>query len=448
MKKKLRLDYKNSLNFVTEQDVSRYVEKAKEAYRKVRDENGAGGDMLGWKTLPSSITMDNIKEIKRCTAHLSEKCEIVVVIGIGGSFIGAKAVVGALTNSFAVHGVRKRPHIIWAGHNMSGDFAFELKETLVNKEFGVIVVSKSGTTLEPALTFRYVRKIAEEKYGRTEAANRIVAVTDETKGALRELAQAEGYTSFVIPDNVGGRFSVFTPVGLLPIALAGIDVESLMEGAYYIEDKLSENEMDDDENYVLQYAALRNMFYERGKKIEIIATFEPKLNALTEWWKQLFGESEGKEGRGLFPADVSYSTDLHSIGQYIQDGERMLFETFIRVDKSDNDMIVRKDKDDMDGLNYVAGRTFSEINSLAEKGVMLAHMDGGVPNLSITIPKLDAQSVGALLYFFEYSCAVSAYMLNINPFTQDGVETYKKNMFALLERPGYEEYGETLKDRL
>lgn len=448
MKRKLQLDYKNILSFATEQDLSKNIEKAKIAYQTVRDESGAGGDMLGWKTLPSSITMDNIKEIKRCVTHLSEKCEIVVVIGIGGSYIGAKAVVEALTNSFSVHGVRKRPHIIWAGHNMSGDFAFELREILTTKEFGVIVISKSGTTLEPALTFRYIRKIAEEKYGRTEAANRIVAVTDLTKGALRELAQAEGYTSFVIPDNVGGRFSVFTPVGLLPIALAGIDIESLMEGAYYIEDKLVENEMDDDENYLLQYAAIRNMLYEMGKKVEIIATFEPKLNALTEWWKQLFSESEGKEGRGLFPVSVSYSTDLHSVGQYIQDGERMLFETFIKVDKSDNDVIVRKDKDDMDGLNYVAGKTFSEINSLAEKGVTLAHMDGGVPNVSITIPKLDAQSMGALLYFFEYSCAVSAYMLNVNPFTQDGVEAYKKNMFALLEKPGYEEHNEAIKERL
>lgn len=449
MKKKFQLDYKNILRFVTQQDVTSYIGKAALAYRTVREESGSGADMMGWKTLPSSITMDQIKEIKRCATYLTEKCEVVVVIGVGGSYIGAKAVVEALNNPFAVHCVRKRPHIVWAGHNLSGDYAYELKEMLATKEVGVIVISKSGTTLEPALSFRYIRKIVEDKYGRTEAAKRIIAITDETRGALRELAQAEGYTSFVIPDNVGGRFSVFTPVGLLPIALSGVDIEELMEGAYHIEEILTTAEISDEENYMLQYVAIRNLLYDRGKKVEILASFEPKLYALAQWWKQLFGESEGKNHRGLYPSEVIYSTDLHSIGQYVQDGERFIFETFIDIEKWDNDMIVRKDKDDMDGLNYVAGKTFCEINRLAQRGVTMAHTDGDVPNMTITIEKLDAETVGALIYFFEYSCAVSAYMLGgINPFNQDGVEAYKNNMFALLERPGYEDLTEKLKARL
>lgn len=448
MKKTLRLDYKNILGFVTEQDVANSIAKASAAYKMVREESGAGADMLGWKTLPSSITMEQIKEIKRCATHLSERCEIVVVIGIGGSYLGAKAVIEALSNPFAIHRKRKTPHIIWAGNNLSGDYAYELKEMIATKEVGVIVISKSGTTLEPALAFRTIRKIVEEKYGRTEAAKRIVAVTDETKGALRELAQAEGYASFVIPDNVGGRFSVFTPVGLLPIALAGIDIEEMMEGAYYIEEALTSDDLSEDENLMLHYAAIRNLLYERGKKVELLASFEPKLFSLSEWWKQLFSESEGKNRQGLFPANVVFSTDLHSMGQYIQDGERTLFETFIDIEKWENDVIVRKDKDDMDGLNYVAGKTIGEINKVAQRGVTLAHTDGGVPNLTLSISKLDAENVGSLLYFFQYACAVSAYMLGVNPFNQDGVEAYKENMFALLEKPGYEAIGEKLKERL
>lgn len=448
MKKTLRLDDRNILGFVTTQDIANSMTKASAACKIVREESGAGSDMLGWKTLPSSITMEQIKEIKRCAAHLSERCEVVVVIGIGGSYLGAKAVIDALSNPFAVHRKRKTPHLIWAGNNLSGDFAYELKEMIATKEVGVVVISKSGTTLEPALAFRYIRKIVEEKYGRTEAAKRIIAVTDETRGALRELAQAEGYSSFVIPDNVGGRFSVFTPVGLLPIAIAGIDIEALMEGAYYIEETLTDNDLPDEENLVIRYAAIRNLLYERGKKVELLASFEPKLQSLAEWWKQLFGESEGKNKQGIFPSNVIFSTDLHSIGQYIQDGERTLFETFIDIEKWENDVIVRKDKDDMDGLNYIAGKTIGEINKLAQRGVALAHTDGGVPNLTLTLSKLDAENVGSLLYFFQYSCAVSAYMLGVNPFDQDGVEAYKENMFALLEKPGYEAIGEKLKDRL
>lgn len=448
MKKKLQLDYSNILGFVTEEDVAHYMRKALAAYQTVRNEVGAGSNLLGWKTLPSSITMDQIKELKRCAATLTEKCEVVVVLGVGGSYVGARAVVEALTSQFSLYRQRKRPFIVWAGNNLSGDFAYELKEMIATKEVGVIVISKSGTTLETALAFRYVRKVVEDKYGRTEAAKRIVAITDKSSGALRELAQTEGYATFTIPDNVGGRFSVLTSVGLLPIALAGIDIEEMMEGAYYIEEKLTDEDMAIEENFVLQYAAIRNLMYDRGKKVEIFASFEPRLFFLTEWWKQLFAESEGKDHKGLYASNLIYSTDLHSVGQYVQDGERILFETFLDIERCDNDVIVRKDKDDMDGLNYIAGKTMGEINRLAQKGVTLAHTDGGVPNMTIKIEKLDAEIVGVLLYFFQYACAVSAYMLEVNPFDQDGVEAYKDNMFALLDKPGYEHISEKIKDRL
>lgn len=448
MKKKVFIDIENIYGFVTKSDTDAYIKKAIEAYTILREGNGVGADMLGWKTLPSSITMDQIKDIKRCAMQLSDKCEVVVVVGIGGSYIGAKAIIEALTNQFTVHKLRKRPHIIWAGHNLSGDYAFELKEMLLTKEVGVIAISKSGTTLEPALAFRYIRKIVEDKYGRTEAARRIIAITDENSGSLRELAQAEGYTSFVIPNNVGGRFSVLSPVGLLPIAIAGVDIEQLMEGAYYIEEKLEQGDIDPEDNYVLTYAAVRNLLYDRGKKVELLTTFEPKLDAFAEWWKQLFGESEGKDGKGLFPSSLIYSTDLHSLGQYVQDGERILMETFVEIEKSENDLTIRKDKDDIDGLNFIAGKTIGEINKLAQKGVALAHTDGGVPNITLTIPKLDAESIGALIYFFECSCAISAYMLGVNPFDQEGVEEYKKNIFALIEKPGYEDVAERIRARM
>ena len=448
MKNKISIDIDNMLSFVTKQDFDAYVSKAVVACNILKEENGAGSDFLGWKTLPSSITMEEIKNIKRCAAKLTEKCEVVVVVGVGGSYIGAKAIVEALTNRFAANISEKRPTIVWAGNNLSGDFAFELKEMLQTKEIGMIVISKSGTTLESALAFRFVKKIIEDKYGRTDAASRIVAITDKTQGSLRQVTQTEGYTSFVIPENVGGRFSVLTPVGLLPIALAGIDIEALMEGAYYIEDKFTSDDLNSTNNSVLTYVAVRNLLYNQGKKVELFASFEPKLFALGEWWKQLFGESEGKGSRGIFPTCVMYSSDLHSIGQYVQDGERFLMETFIEVDKYDNDVVIRKDKDDLDGLNFLAGKTVGEINKLAQKGVAVAHTDGGVPNITISIPKLDAENIGALIYFFEVSCAVSAYMLGVNPFDQDGVEEYKKNIFALIDRPGYEEIAEKLKLRL
>lgn len=436
MTSKIKVSYKNISNFVSEQDIKRYVEKAKTAHATVRNEDGEGADMMGWKTLPSSITTKMLGELKRCAENLRARCEIIVVIGIGGSYLGAKAAVESLTSSLSA----PSPRILWAGNSLSGEFAYELSELLTAKEFGIVVISKSGTTLEPAVAFRYVREILEKKYGRQEAAKRIVAITDEKKGALRGLAQTEGYTTFSIPENVGGRFSVLTPVGLLPIAIAGIDIEELIKGARLMEETISDD--------VLHYAAIRNMMYERGKKIEILATFEPKLDSLTEWWKQLFGESEGKNNHGLFPANVIYSADLHSMGQYVQEGERILFETFLCIEKTKKDIIVKEEKSNADGLNYVAGKSIGEINRLAQLGVALAHADGDVPNLTVTIEELNAENMGALLYFFEYTCAISAYMLHINPFNQDGVERYKENMFALLDKPGFEEATKKIKTRL
>lgn len=436
MRKNVQLSYKNLFNFCSEQELAAYIEKAKVAAETVCKENGPGAEMMGWKTLPSSLTTETLREIKQCADGLRAKCEVVVVIGIGGSYLGARAVVEALSNSL----VAPSTQIVWAGNNLSGEFAYELSELLAGKEFGIVVISKSGTTLEPALAFRYVREILERKYGREEAARRVVAITDEKKGVLRELVKTEGYTSFVIPDNVGGRFSVLTPVGLLPVAIAGIDIEAMMRGALAFEQALPDD--------VIRYAAIRNMMYEGGKKIELLATFEPKLDSLTEWWKQLFGESEGKNGGGLFPANVIYSADLHSMGQYVQDGERILFETFLSIEKTRKDLLIKEEKTNLDGLNYIAGKSISEINRLALQGVALAHSDGGVPNLTIRLEELNAETIGALIYFFEYACAVSAYMLNINPFDQEGVERYKENMFALMEKPGFEEIGEKIKKRL
>ncbi len=447
MKCKIELDYKNLLNFTNKQEISKYIERAQKAHQTVLDRNGLGGEMLGWKNLPSEITVEEIKDIKRSAQELASKCDVVVVIGIGGSYIGARAVIDSMRNSFSHLIDNDTPHIIWAGQNISGDYAFELKEMLEDKEVGVIVISKSGTTLEPALAFRYIRLLMEEKYGRSEAAKRIIAVTDGTKGALRSVATKEGYEIFVIPNSVGGRYSVFTPVGLLPMAVAGVDIEKLMGGAYSVERSMEED-FEIEENSVIEYAALRTLMYEKGKSVELLASFEPKLWALCEWWKQLYGESEGKDNRGIYPSSTIYSTDLHSLGQYLQDGERIIFETFISVERGVNDLTIKRDKEDIDGLNYVAGMTIGEVNRIAEKGVKVAHTDGGVPNMSLIIENIDAEWIGMLLYFFEYACAISAYMIGVNPFNQEGVEEYKNNMFALLGREGYEERYAKLKDRI
>lgn len=436
MMEKIQLSYKNIMNFVSEHELDTYIERAKIAYQTVLREDGEGSEMMGWKTLPSSTTTEMLDKIQHCADSLRTQCEVIVVIGIGGSYLGAKAVIESLTNPL----INTLPKIVWAGNSLSGEFAHELSELLAAKEFGIVVISKSGTTLEPAVAFRYIREILEKKYGRKHASERIIAITDEKKGALLTLARKEGYPTFVIPENVGGRFSVLTPVGLVPMAIAGINTLQLIKGARDVEENISDN--------ILRYAAIRNMMYEKGKKVEILAVFEPKLDSLTEWWKQLFGESEGKNGHGLFPANVIYSADLHSMGQYVQDGERILFETFLSVGKSKKDVFIKEEKTNVDGLNYVSGRGIAEINRLAQQGVALAHTDGGVPNITLTVEELTDENIGALLYFFECACAVSAYMLHINPFNQEGVERYKENMFALLEKPGFEEITKQLKTRL
>lgn len=409
--------------------------------------SGAGNDFLGWVNLPSTISSDLLDEINTTAAHLRNECDTVVCIGIGGSYLGAKAVIEALSDSFAPYRpATGAPKVIFAGQNIGEDYLFELMRHLDGKRFGIIVISKSGTTTEPAIAFRLLKEMLERQQGKEKAAKRIVAITDAHRGALRQLATEEGYRTFVIDDNVGGRFSVLTPVGLLPIAVAGFDIKALIEGALAMEKATLSGEYAD--NIALLYAATRNALYRAGKKIEILVNYNPKLHYFGEWWKQLYGESEGKDGKGIFPAAVDNSTDLHSMGQWIQDGERTIFETVLSVEKPDHEVIIPTDNDNLDGLNYLAGRRVDQVNKMAELGTRIAHVDGGVPNLRITIPALNEQSLGQLIYFFEKACGISGYMLGVNPFNQPGVEDYKRNMFALLEKPGYEKETEAIKSRL
>ena len=409
--------------------------------------SGAGNDFLGWVNLPSTISSDLLDEINTTAAHLRNECDTVVCIGIGGSYLGAKAVIEALSDSFAPYRpATGGPKVIFAGQNIGEDYLFELMRHLDGKRFGIIVISKSGTTTEPAIAFRLLKEMLERQQGKEKAAKRIVAITDAHRGALRQLATEEGYRTFVIDDNVGGRFSVLTPVGLLPIAVAGFDIKALIEGALAMEKATLSGEYAD--NIALLYAATRNALYRAGKKIEILVNYNPKLHYFGEWWKQLYGESEGKDGKGIFPAAVDNSTDLHSMGQWIQDGERTIFETVLSVEKPDHEVIIPTDNDNLDGLNYLAGRRVDQVNKMAELGTRIAHVDGGVPNLRITIPALNEQSLGQLIYFFEKACGISGYMLGVNPFNQPGVEDYKRNMFALLEKPGYEKETEAIKSRL
>ena len=409
--------------------------------------SGAGNDFLGWVNLPSTISPDLLDEINTTAAHLRNECDTVVCIGIGGSYLGAKAVIEALSDSFAPYRpATGAPKVIFAGQNIGEDYLFELMRHLDGKRFGIIVISKSGTTTEPAIAFRLLKEMLERQQGKEKAAKRIVAITDAHRGALRQLATEEGYRTFVIDDNVGGRFSVLTPVGLLPIAVAGFDIKALIEGALAMEKATLSGEYAD--NIALLYAATRNALYRAGKKTEILVNYNPKLHYFGEWWKQLYGESEGKDGKGIFPAAVDNSTDLHSMGQWIQDGERTIFETVLSVEKPDHEVIIPTDNDNLDGLNYLAGRRVDQVNKMAELGTRIAHVDGGVPNLRITIPALNEQSLGQLIYFFEKACGISGYMLGVNPFNQPGVEDYKRNMFALLEKPGYEKETEAIKSRL
>ena len=409
---------------------------------------GAGNDFLGWVALPSSIDAEQLAAVNEVANRLLAKAEVIVCIGIGGSYLGAKAVLEAMSNSFALlKRDRKEPIVLFAGQNISEDYTYELLDAVKDRELAVVVISKSGTTTEPAIAFRILKAELERRYGKAEAAERIVAVTDKARGALKTLATQEGYSTFVIPDDVGGRFSVLTPVGLLPLAAAGIDIEALVRGAQDMQKATDEN-VPYEQNIAAQYAAVRNALYAEGKKIEILASYEPKLQYIAEWWKQLYGESEGKEGKGIFPASVTLTADLHSMGQYIQEGERMLMETVISVAKPDHSITIESDEENLDGLNFLAGKRISEVNRMAELGVQLAHTDGGVPNIRIELPAIDAYHIGALLYFFERACGISGYILGVNPFNQPGVEAYKKNMFALLDKPGYEAESKAIKERL
>ena len=421
---------------------------AAEANALLHNGKGAGNDFLGWVNLPSSITNSELSEIKRVADNLRAKAEVVVCIGIGGSYLGAKAVLEAMSNSF--ESLKKRhnnPTIVFAGENISEDYTFELMDALKEYSIAAIVISKSGTTTEPAIAFRLLKAEIERRYGKAEAAERIVAITDKARGALKTLATQEGYPTFVIEDNVGGRYSVLSPVGLLPLAVAGVDVEAFVEGALDME-RLTGEDTPIEQNPAAQYAIVRNELYKAGKKIEILGSYEPKLQYIAEWWKQLYGESEGKDLKGIFPASVTLTADLHSMGQYIQEGERTLFETIISVKNSKYEVKVESDEANLDGLNFLTGKRLSQINKMAELGVRLAHIDGGVPNLTIEIERIDERTIGQLLYFFEKGCGISGYMLGVNPFNQPGVEAYKKNMFALLDKPGYEEESKAIKARL
>ena len=436
-------------SFVNPAEVKEYAQKAVDALKVLEDETGAGNDFLGWKHLPSQTPESLIAECEAIRDDWKGKgVDLVVVIGIGGSYLGAKCALEALSHSFAKQLSDKGgvPEIVFAGNNLSEEYISELMDLVEERNVATVVISKSGTTTEPAVAFRIIKQYIEAKYGKKEAAERIVAVTDAHRGALKSLSTQEGYRTFVIEDNVGGRFSVLTPVGLLPIVLAGFDVRKMLAGAAAMEKACA---VPSEENPALQYAAMRNLLHAKhGKAVEILVSYNPKLQYLGEWWKQLYGESEGKDGKGIFPASVSFTTDLHSMGQYIQDGVRMLMETVITVEKAQRSVVIESDPQNLDGLNFLSGKHVEECNAMAELGTKLAHIDGGVPQLGVSIEKIDEYNLGELFYFFEKACGISAYILGVNPFNQPGVEAYKKNMFALLNKPGYEAQGEELRKRL
>ena len=447
--KNITLDITKAAQFLKAGAVEALEPQVKAAQEALENGTCPGNDFLGWLHLPSSISADFIKQLQDCANVLRENCEAIVVAGIGGSYLGARAVIEALSNSFAwLVGDKSNPTILFAGNNIGEDYLSELTDYLKDKKFGVINISKSGTTTETALTFRLLKKQCEEQRGKEEAKKVIVAVTDAKKGAARTCADKEGYTSFIIPDNVGGRFSVLTPVGLLPIACAGFDIAKLVEGAQSME-KACGKDVPFAENIAAQYAAVRNALYaEAGKKIEIMVNYQPKLHFMSEWWKQLYGESEGKDGKGIFPASCDFTTDLHSMGQWIQEGERTIYETVISVEKPNRTMLFPNDEENLDGLNFLAGKRVDDVNKMAELGTRLAHVDGGVPNIRVSMPELNEYYLGQLIYFFELGCGISGNILGVNPFNQPGVEAYKKNMFALLDKPGYEAESKAIKARL
>ena len=444
----VKVDVKGCASFVEPAKYEAYVNKALEAFDVLESEKGAGNDFLGWKHLPSETPKELLQDIEVITEDWKKLgVDLVIAIGIGGSYLGAKCVIEALSHNFGKQLKKKdAPEVVFAGNNLSEEYLAELMDLAKERNVACIVISKSGTTTEPAVAFRIVKQYIEATYGKKEAAVRIVAITDAKKGALKTLSTQEGYKTFVVPDNVGGRFSVLTPVGLLPIAAAGLDIKGLLEGAEEAEKALFVKSKD---NPAVVYAAMRNLlFTETGKKVEILVNYNPKLTYVAEWWKQLYGESEGKDGTGIFPASVNNTADLHSMGQFIQEGSRVMFETVLHVEKAQRSVVIEADAENLDGLNFLAGKHVEHLSHMAELGTKLAHIDGGVPQLEVSFEKVDARNLGALLYFFEFACGISAYTLGVNPFNQPGVEAYKKNMFALLEKPGYEEATKAIRARL
>ena len=446
MKENLSINLKNTSKFISSEEILAHAQQSVRHIDTLNSGTGPGSDFLGWLSLPDDI-LTQLDRIEKTANHLKTVSDTTVVIGIGGSYLGSRAVVEALSHSFAPLLNNKHHDVLFAGQNICEDYLSELIELLDGRNYSIVVISKSGTTTEPAIAFRILKDHLEKKVGKTKAAERIIAITDEKKGALRSLAQTNGYETFIIPDNIGGRYSVLSPVGLLPIALTGIDIRTLVKGAKSMEEITRKNKHAET-NPSLLYASARNLLLNNGKQIEIMVGFTPKLHFFSEWWKQLYGESEGKDGKGIFPAAVDLTTDLHSMGQYIQDGQRILFETIISVKNPEKKLTIPLENDDSDQLNYLAGKRLSEVNHNAELGTTLAHNDGNVPIITITIPALDEFYTGQLIYFFEMACAISGYILDVNPFDQPGVEAYKKNMFALLNKPGFEEAGKKLKERL
>ncbi|MCX6273164.1 MAG: glucose-6-phosphate isomerase [Bacteroidetes bacterium] len=446
--KDLRLDIENVLPFIEQEELISIQKEIFYQHQQLLSKSGKGSDFLGWIDLPGDISSEEFESLERSAAFLREMSEVVVMIGIGGSYLGARAVIEALTPAFAGFRYHKgNPLIVYAGHQLSEDYMADLMEFLGDKAFSVIVISKSGTTTEPAIAFRLLKQELEKRYGKSGAGDRIIAITDKLRGALKTMADQEGYKSFVIPDDVGGRFSVLTPVGLLPIAVAGFNIRKLVEGAVEMQTVVNSSALFE-ENPAALYAAVRNLLYRRGKPVEVLVNYESGLSYFTEWWKQLYGESEGKQNRGIFPAGVNFTTDLHSMGQYLQDGLRVLFETVLSVEKPRRKAVVPEEAQNLDGLNFLSGTNLGRINHMAELGTLLAHVDGGVPVMKLIIPEINEYYLGELIYFFEFACALSGYILDVNPFDQPGVEEYKRNMFALLGKAGYERETQELKKRL
>ena len=449
MEKDVIFDYSKAAAFIHEEEIAGIKAGVQAARETLVEKTGAGNDFLGWIDLPVDYDKEEFGRIKKAAEKIQKDSDVLLVIGIGGSYLGARAAIEFLSHSFYNNlpkEKRKTPEIYFVGNSISSKYIHDLMDLVDGKDFSINIISKSGTTTEPAIAFRVFKEMLIEKYGKEEANKRIYATTDRARGALKNLANEEGYESFVVPDDVGGRFSVLTAVGLLPIAVSGADIDALMQGAADARKNALETPFE--KNSALLYAAVRNILLRKGKQVEIVANYEPSLHYVSEWWKQLYGESEGKDGKGIFPASVTLTADLHSMGQYIQDGERTLFETIISVAEPAGKVVVEADGENLDGLNFLAGKRISEINRMAELGVQLAHVDGGVPNIRIEIPQIDAHAVGSLLYFFERACGISGYILGVNPFDQPGVEAYKKNMFALLDKPGYEEASKAIKARL